>query len=73
MPISAAGGELLYNLVRAVRPDTVVEFGMSYGISTLYLAAAVRDKVPDGSSPRSSARRRPPPRAAPSPTPASTT
>ena len=43
MPVSAAGGELLYSLVRAVRPDTVVEFGMSYGISTLYLAAAVRD------------------------------
>jgi predicted O-methyltransferase YrrM len=43
MPISAAGGRLLYTLVRAVRPATVVEFGMSFGISTLYLAAAVRD------------------------------
>lgn len=43
MPISAAGGQLLYNLVRAVRPATVVEFGMSFGISTLHLAAAVRD------------------------------
>ncbi|WP_338682552.1 class I SAM-dependent methyltransferase [Streptomyces acidiscabies] len=43
MPISARGGQLLYNLVRAVRPATVVEFGMSFGISTLYLAAAVRD------------------------------
>lgn len=43
MPISAAGGVLLYNLVRAVRPTTVVEFGMSFGISTLHLAAAVRD------------------------------
>ncbi|MEU0934947.1 MULTISPECIES: class I SAM-dependent methyltransferase [unclassified Embleya] len=43
MPISADGGALLYNLVRAVRPNTVVEFGMSFGISTLYLAAAVRD------------------------------
>ncbi|MFE3824110.1 O-methyltransferase [Streptomyces sp. NPDC059092] len=43
MPVSAAGGELLYSLVRAVRPATVVEFGTSYGISTLYLAAAVRD------------------------------
>jgi predicted O-methyltransferase YrrM len=45
MPISAAGGQLLYNLVRAVRPATVIEFGMSYGISTLYLAAAVRDNA----------------------------
>src|SRR5262245_60951893 len=43
MPISAEGGRLLYNLVRAVRPPTVLEFGMSFGISTLYLAAAVRD------------------------------
>ncbi|MFC5825815.1 O-methyltransferase [Nonomuraea insulae] len=43
MPISADGGKLLYNLVRATRPATVVEFGTSYGISTLYLAAAVRD------------------------------
>jgi predicted O-methyltransferase YrrM len=43
MPISARGGQLLYNLIRAVRPATVVEFGTSFGISTLYLAAAVRD------------------------------
>ncbi|MFF4483256.1 O-methyltransferase [Streptomyces sp. NPDC001520] len=43
MPISAEGGKLLYNLVRAIRPATVVEFGMSYGISTLHLGAAVRD------------------------------
>ncbi|AYV25268.1 O-methyltransferase [Streptomyces sp. ADI95-16] len=43
MPISAQGGRLLYNLVRATRPATVVEFGTSFGISTLHLAAAVRD------------------------------
>jgi predicted O-methyltransferase YrrM len=43
MPISARGGQLLYNLIRAARPATIVEFGMSFGISTLYLAAAVRD------------------------------
>lgn len=43
MPISADGGKLLYNLVRATRPANVVEFGTSYGISTLHLAAAVRD------------------------------
>lgn len=43
LPISAQGGRLLYNLVRASRPATVVEFGTSFGISTLYLAAAVRD------------------------------
>ncbi|WP_285685946.1 class I SAM-dependent methyltransferase [Actinoplanes sp. NBRC 103695] len=43
MPVSAEGGRLLYALTRAARPQTVVEFGTSYGISTLYLAAAVRD------------------------------
>ena len=43
MPISAAGGNLLYSLVRSARPTTVVEFGTSYGISTIYLAAAVAD------------------------------
>ena len=43
MPISPQGGDLLYILVRANRPNTVVEFGTSYGISTIYLAAAVAD------------------------------
>jgi len=43
MPISARGGQLLYALVRASRPDTVVEFGTSFGISTIYLASAVAD------------------------------
>ena len=43
MPISAQGGNLLYALIRASRPETVVEFGTSFGISTIYLAAAVAD------------------------------
>jgi hypothetical protein len=43
LPVTRAGGILLYQLVRAIQPTTVVEFGMSFGISTLYLAAAVRD------------------------------
>jgi predicted O-methyltransferase YrrM len=43
MPISQEGGDLLYILARAKRPNTVVEFGTSYGISTIYLAAAVAD------------------------------
>ena len=43
MPISADGGRLLYSLIRANRPATVVEFGTSFGISTLHLGAAVRD------------------------------
>jgi predicted O-methyltransferase YrrM len=43
IPISAEAGKLLYAVTRAIRPETVVEFGTSYGISTLYLAAAVAD------------------------------
>jgi predicted O-methyltransferase YrrM len=43
MPISAQGGELLYSLVRASRPERVVEFGTSFGISTIYLACAILD------------------------------
>jgi predicted O-methyltransferase YrrM len=43
MPVSAQGGELIYSLVRASRPDVVVEFGTSFGISTLHLAAAIAD------------------------------
>ena len=36
-------GELLAILVRASRARTVVEFGTSFGVSTIYLAAALRD------------------------------
>jgi predicted O-methyltransferase YrrM len=43
MPISEPAGRLLYAITRATAPALVVEFGMSYGISTLYLAAAVSD------------------------------
>ena len=37
--------ELCYSLCRALRAKRVVEAGTSYGVSTLYLAAAVRDNV----------------------------
>jgi predicted O-methyltransferase YrrM len=43
MPVSPAAGRLLYSLVRATRPTTIVEFGMSFGISAIHLASAVRD------------------------------
>jgi predicted O-methyltransferase YrrM len=43
LPICADAGKLLYALVRAIRPETIVEFGTSFGISTTYLAAAVTD------------------------------
>jgi predicted O-methyltransferase YrrM len=43
LSVAPDSGRLLYSLVRAVKPTTIVEYGMSYGISTLHLAAAVRD------------------------------
>jgi predicted O-methyltransferase YrrM len=43
MPISEPGGRLLYALTRAARPATVVEFGTSFGISAVHLAAGVTD------------------------------
>jgi predicted O-methyltransferase YrrM len=43
MPVTPEAGRLLYSLVRATRPQTVVEFGMSLGLSGIHLASAVRD------------------------------
>ena len=43
LPVTPDAGRLLYALVRAARPATVVEFGMSLGISAIHLASAVRD------------------------------
>ena len=43
IPITPAAGRLVYSLVRASRPATIVEFGMSLGISAIHLASAVRD------------------------------
>jgi predicted O-methyltransferase YrrM len=43
MPVTPEAGRLLYALVRATRPATIVEFGMSFGISAIHLASAVRD------------------------------
>lgn len=43
LPVTPEAGRLLYSLVRATQPNTVVEFGMSLGISAIHLAAAVRD------------------------------
>ncbi|MGO4196239.1 O-methyltransferase [Rhizobium sp. YAF28] len=43
LPVSRQTGELLYMLARSTNARTIVEFGTSFGISTLYLAAALRD------------------------------
>lgn len=43
LPVSRETGMLLYMLVRSSRARTIVEYGTSFGISTLYMAAALRD------------------------------
>jgi predicted O-methyltransferase YrrM len=43
LPVSRETGLLLYMLARGGGARTIVEFGTSFGISTLYLAAALRD------------------------------
>lgn len=43
LPVSRETGTLLYMLARSCRARTIVEFGTSFGISTLHLAAALRD------------------------------
>jgi len=41
IPVSPEGGRLLYTLIRASRPATVVEFGTSFGISTIHLVTII--------------------------------
>jgi predicted O-methyltransferase YrrM len=43
LAISRETGALLYMLARSCKARTIVEFGTSFGISTLHLAAALRD------------------------------
>ena len=43
LPVSRASGKLFYMLARSARARNIVEFGTSFGISTLHLAAALSD------------------------------
>mgnify|MGYP001586825429 CR=1 FL=1 len=43
LPVSPETGKLLYMLARSIGAKTVIEFGTSFGISTLFLASALRD------------------------------
>jgi predicted O-methyltransferase YrrM len=43
LPVSRETGTLLYLLARAARARTIVEYGTSFGLSTIHLAAALRD------------------------------
>jgi len=44
IPVDRHAGRFLYTLARASASGTIVEFGTSFGISTIYLAAAIRDR-----------------------------
>ncbi|GAA6624267.1 O-methyltransferase [Scytonema sp. NUACC26] len=43
LPISREVGRFIYGIARSISAKRIVEFGTSYGISTIYLAAALRD------------------------------
>lgn len=43
LAVSRETGVLLYMLARSIRATTIVEFGTSFALSTLHLAAALRD------------------------------
>jgi predicted O-methyltransferase YrrM len=49
--VSRQRGALLYMMGRAIHARRVVEFGSSFGISTIYLATAVRDNCKAGCHP----------------------
>ncbi len=43
LPVSRDTGRLLYVLARVTGARSIVEFGLSFGLSTLHLAAALKD------------------------------
>jgi predicted O-methyltransferase YrrM len=43
MPISRDTGRFLYGVARSISAKNIVEFGTSYGVSTIYFATAVKD------------------------------
>lgn len=43
MPVSEEEGKLLYNIARITNSKHIVEFGSSFGVGTIYLAAAAKD------------------------------
>lgn len=43
LPVSPAQGRMLYLVARSIEARRIVEFGTSFGISTIYLAAAIKD------------------------------
>lgn len=48
LPVSRETARMLYMLARSSNAKTIVEFGTSFGISTVHLAAALRDNGEGG-------------------------
>lgn len=45
IPVSKEQGKLLYSVARSMNAQHIVEFGSSFGLGTLYLAAAAKDNA----------------------------
>jgi len=43
LPVSRSQGGMLYLIARSIDAKRIVEFGTSFGVSTIYLAAAAKD------------------------------
>lgn len=43
LQFSPAHGQIAYNIARAINAKRIIEFGTSFGYSTIFLAAAVKD------------------------------
>ena len=43
LPVSGDAGRFLYAVARSIAARRIVEFGTSFGVSTIYFAAAVKD------------------------------
>ena len=48
LPVSREAGQFIYAVARSISAQCIVEFGTSFGISTIYFAAAVRDNPRGG-------------------------
>jgi predicted O-methyltransferase YrrM len=43
LPVSRDAGRFLYAVARSIAAKRIVEFGTSFGVSTIYFAAALKD------------------------------